>query len=175
MSMSKEPIIEPGIRGWLLVLTILLFVGPLQFMNYAHANARALDIPGVRSLTNPGHAAYDAQWAMLIFSETTGFQMLAMVPVLLLWPLFFLRHRFFRPVFAFVVTAVGAFFVFRAGLVAAIPAINQAYRSSIYLHTAVGLLVCVALVVYVLRSRRARLTFRYRLLFYPVFPFFIRA
>ena len=111
---------------------------------------------------------------MFIFSETTGFMFLAFVSFLVLWPLFFLRHRFFRPAFALIAVAVASLLTVRATLAGIIPTVAQPHRASIYSHTAFWLPVSLAFAVYVIRSRRAQLTFRHRLLFYPAFPFFTR-
>jgi hypothetical protein len=92
----------------------------------------------------------------------------------LLWPLFFLRHRFFPSFFAFDCVAVSTLLIFRVTLATIIPTVAQAHRNSIYLQTALWLPVCVALAVYVIRSRRSQITFQRRLAFYPAFPFFTR-
>lgn len=172
--MSQPPITEPGIRGWLIVLTILLFGSPGNFIAHAEVIARDFEKPIVRQFTNPSSPLFDAHWQMYVFSETTGFLILGYVSMLILWPLFCLRHHLFRFAFAFVALGVASLLVLRAALASLIPTIVQPNRFSIYTQTAFWLPVSLALAVYVIRSRRAQLTFRRRLLFYPAFPFFIR-
>lgn len=172
--MTKESITEPGIRGWLIVLTVFLFGSPGNFMAHAHSIAREFDSPMVRQFTDASDPSFDPRWPMFIFSETTAFIILACVSFLVLWPLFFLRHRLFRSAFAVVAVAVASLLTVRAGLAAIVPTVAQPHQASIYLQTALWVPVSLALAVYILRSRRSQLTFRHRLLFYPVFPFFTR-
>lgn len=74
--MSKEPIIEAGIRGWLIVLTVFLFGSPGNFLAHAHSVAREFDSPMVRQFTDLSHPSFDMRWTMFIFSEATGFAVL---------------------------------------------------------------------------------------------------
>jgi hypothetical protein len=171
---SAQSVIQPGIRGFLIVLTVLLFGVPGNFMAHARSVARALENPAIRQFTDPAQAAFDPSWSALVYCETAGFTILAIVSFLVLWPLFFIRHRFFRPAFALVAIAVSSLLIGRAVLATAIPSVAPAYRSSILAQTALWLPVSLVLTVYVIRSRRAQLTFRHRLMLYPMFPFFTR-
>ena len=172
--MSKDTIIEPGIRGWLIILTIFMFAAPGNFMAHAVHIASEFDSPVVRQLTDPASPAYDSRWAMFIFSESSGFSILGAVSILLVWPLFFLRHRLFRLVFAFDCAAVATLLIFRATLAGIIPTVAQAHRSSIYFQTAIWLPVSIALAIYIIRSRRSQITFTRHIMPYPAFPFFTR-
>jgi hypothetical protein len=166
--------IEPGIRGWLIVLTIFLFVVPGNLMAHAVSAAREFDSPVVRQFTDPAHPTYDPRWSAFIFSETAAFSILAGVSMLVLWPLFFLRHRFFPFAFGVIALCVEALLLTRAGLAANIPTVASPHRASIYSQTAIWVPLSLILATYVIRSRRAQITFRRRLMFYPAFPFFTR-
>ena len=172
--MIKETITEPGIRGWLIVLTIFLFVSPGNFIAHAYHIGSEFNSPVVRQFTDPTSPTFDSRWPMFIFSETYGFTILGGVSLFLLWPLFLLRHQFFRFAFAIVCVAVATLLIYRATLAAIVPTVAQAHRASVYSQTFLWFPVCLALAVYVLRSRRSQITFHRRLAFYPVFPFFTR-
>jgi hypothetical protein len=172
--MSKETTIEPGIRGWLIILTIIMFAAPGNFMAHAVHIASEFDSPVVSQFIDPSSPTYDSRWAMFIFSESSGFAILGAVSIFLIWPLFFLRHRLFRLAFAFDCVAVAALLVFRATLAAIIPTVAQAHRSSIFFQTVIWLPVSVALAIYVIRSRRSQITFKRQIIPYPAFPFFTR-
>lgn len=172
--MNKDPVIEPGIRGWLVVVTIILFGLPGNFMAHGFEFARKLEDPVVLQFTDSLNSSFDPRWRMLVFSETAGFLIVAFLSILTLWPLFFLRHRFFPHTFACMGVVVAALLSFRAILAFIIPTMADAYRAAIYLQTALWLPVAVAVSFYIVRSRRAHVTFRHRLLPYPVFPFFTR-
>ena len=172
--MSEARITEPGIRGWLIVMTVFLFVVPGNIISHAHRSARDFDSPIVRQFVDPTHPTFDARWSAFIFSETTAFAILAFVSYFVLWPLFFLRHRSFPVAFASVAVAVASLLAVRLWLASTIPTVAQPHCASIFSQTALWFPVSIALAIYVVRSQRAQLTFRRRLMFYPVFPFFIR-
>lgn len=172
--MSEEPITEPGIRGWLIIVTIFLFASPRNMISHASRFSKEFDNPLVRQFTDPASPAFDERWPVLIFLETGGFYLIAAVSMLVLWPLFVLRHRSFTAAFAFVSVIVACLILTRAGLATAIPTIASPHRTSIYSQTALSLPASLAGAIYIMRSRRAHLTFRRRLLFHPVFPFFTR-
>ncbi len=172
--MSKDTITEPGIRGWLIVVMIMLVFSPGDFLAHSFHLQSEFDSPVVRQLTDPSSPLYDARWPIFIFTETFAFSILGAVSFFLVWPLFILRHRFFRIAFAVDCAAVGTLLIFRAMLVAIIPSVAQELRSSIYLEAAIWLPVSIALGVYIIRSRRSQITFTRRLVPYPAFPFFTR-
>jgi hypothetical protein len=98
--MSKDTTIKPGIRGWLIVATIFLFGSPGNFVTHSIHLQSEFDSPVVRQFTDPSSPEYDARWPIFIFTESHGFFILGAVSVFLVWPLFLLRHRFFRFAFA---------------------------------------------------------------------------
>lgn len=167
--------VTPGIRGWLILLVFLLFGAPSNFITHARFVAREFDKPMVLQFTDPSSPTYDARWPLFIDSETTVFSALAFVVFFVLWPLFFFRHRFFPGAFAIVSVLVAGLLAFRVVLAASIPTIAPPHRQTIYGQTALWLPISLSRAAYAVRSRRARITFRHRLMLYPVFPFFTRA
>jgi hypothetical protein len=170
---KSAPIVTPGIREWLIVVVIFLFIVPGNLLAYSQSAAHQLDAPVVHRLTNPSDALYDVRWVCLVNTETTCFAILAYVGMLFLWPLFFLRHHFFPSAFACASLTVAALLAARGVLATAILS-NTPLQGAIYTQAAIGIPIAIALAIYVVRSRRALVTFSRHVLFYPAFPFFTR-
>lgn len=109
--------------------------------------------------------------ALLFHVQTKGFGGVAIACIFLLWPLFFLRHRYFPVAFAFVAMATVTLLLFRLWLIVTIPAIQEEMRGPFYGQTAIWGAFALVLGIYMLRSRRAMITFCRKLVFFPVYPF----
>lgn len=170
---DPKSMLSPGIRGWLILVAVLLFGAPGNFLSHAHSSAKQLDAPIVHALTDPTSSTYDARWVSLVHAETTCFSILGCFGMLVLWPLFLFKHRYFPVTYVGALLLVASLLATRAVLVAVIPTVAE-LRPTTYTQAALWIPVTLALAVYVVRSRRSHITFRHRLMFYPVFPFFTR-
>src|SRR5215210_3832738 len=89
--MNNNPLITPGVRGWLILLAVLVVVAPGNMVAYALSAEREFDSPIVRAFCDRSSAVYDARWAAFFLAETKGFQIVGGLIMLVLWPLLLLK------------------------------------------------------------------------------------
>ena len=147
-----------GIGGWLIPVAIGLFARPVLSVVSLVQIAPALSADAWRALTDPAEAAYHPAWAPVLLFEVAANILLAVASVLLA-VLFFQRRRQFPR--AFVAMLVGQAVLTLADIASAeiLPG-GEAGSSVGDARLAVSTLASsVAWILYLLRSRRVRLTF----------------
>jgi len=147
-----------GIGGWLIPVAIGLFARPILSVYTLVQMAPALSAAAWGGLTAPSSAAYHPMWAPVLLFEVAANVALAVASVLLV-VLFFQRRRAFPGAFiAMLVTQAIVYLVDVAGS-SLVPA-GETGTSGSNARLAVSTLASsAAWIVYLLRSRRVKLTF----------------
>jgi len=170
--MNDSSTLKPGLRGWLIVLGIMLFGVAGNFWAYAIFMQREFTPSVIQPFIEVGSSEYDPRWLWFLFIEGPAFKVIALLVYLVLLPLYFLKHRFFRPMFFLISTLIALLIIGRVVLSLLIPTVAPAHRSAILFQAAFWGSIFLFWILYMIRSVRVSITFRRRILLSPVFPFF---
>lgn len=147
-----------GIGGWLVLVAIGLVARPVVSVVSLVRIAPALSADAWAGLTAPGSAAYHPLWAPLLLFEVAANVALAVADMLLA-VLFFQRRRAFPRGFIALLAAQVAIALVDLAATAVVPGDEAGSLAAQARLAASTLVASVAWIVYLLRSRRVKLTF----------------
>lgn len=162
-----------GIGGWLILLAVAVVGMPGNLLRHSEWAGKVYAAPAMQRFLLQGSPDFDPRWQAVSFIDTVGFGV-AVIPAAILAVFFFLKLNSFPAFFTIFACVLSSLIAVRLYYVLIIPSVSPSFRTATIYSSAMSLLVLMAWIAYIFRSRRVRLTFTRHVFFSPFFPFFQR-